>query len=197
MAAAAVREEYCAPGMRMNAKGEYQKIDLYGPATYAMWISCYNIFMNCLLMLDAVDLGKLTSYRRRQDKYQATYGPEVWALQYQTEVRTRSEHFIRTKRELIAQYNKDWDSALAQANNDRDKALIIFKAFKSQYFPRRPWDSVFGTVNADSEWWKDELEFTLLRSHSASVSAAVQGDVPIAFVGGRERHAPPGDYSGN
>ena len=61
-------------GMRMNAKGEYQKIELYGPATYAMWISCYNIFMNCLLMLDAVGLGKLTTYRRRQDRYQSTYG---------------------------------------------------------------------------------------------------------------------------
>ena len=50
-----------------------------------MWVACWKIFVNCLWMLDAVGLGKLTTYKRRQDKYHEEYGEEIWALQYQAD----------------------------------------------------------------------------------------------------------------
>ena len=125
-------------GSRMNAQQQWQRIELYGPANYSMWVSSWNIYMNSLLMLDAVDLGKLTAYKRRQDYYHETYGESIWALQYQADVRTRTEQFVRVKRELLAQYNKDWQSALTQADNDEDKATVIFKTMKNPYVPTRP-----------------------------------------------------------
>jgi hypothetical protein len=149
--------------------------------------------------LDAVDLGKLTAYKRRQDYYHETYGESIWALQYQTDVRTRTEQFVRVKRELLAQYNKDWQSSLTQADNDEDKATVIFRTMKNPYVPTRPWDSVFGRVNADKDWWREQLEYTLFRSHGSSVTSAIDGDVPVARaqVGAVKRAAPGGDASGN
>ena len=118
-------------GTRMNAKQEWHCIELYGRAIYSTWVASWNIYMNSLLMLDAVDLGKLTAHNRRMDHYHQTYGESIWALQYQTDDRTRTEQFVRVKRELLAQYNKDWSAALVQGDNDEAKALVIFKFMKN------------------------------------------------------------------
>ena len=84
------------------------KVEINGPASYAMWRASFTVYRNCLVMLDAVDLGKLLSYLSKQDQYQEKYGSRVWALQYQTDVRTRSEHFIRVKREAMSDYDREY-----------------------------------------------------------------------------------------
>ena len=99
--------KYGLLGARMNTQQQWQRIELYSPANYSVWVASWNIYMNSLLMLDAVDLGKFTAYKRRQDHYHQTYGESIWALQYQTDDRTRTEQFVRVKRELLAQHNKD------------------------------------------------------------------------------------------
>ena len=78
------------------------KVEINGPATYSMWRASYIVYMNCLVMLDAVDLGKLLAYMRKQDSYYEKYGSRAWALQYQIEVRTRSEHFLRVRRDILS-----------------------------------------------------------------------------------------------
>ena len=83
------------------------KVEINGPATYSMWRASYIVYMNCLVMLDAVDLGKLLAYMRKQDSYYEKYGSRVWAFQYQTEVRTRSEHLLRVRREILTDYEKE------------------------------------------------------------------------------------------
>ena len=32
---------------------------------------------------------------------------------------------------MLAQYNKDWNAALTHADNDEDKAMVIFKSLKN------------------------------------------------------------------
>ena len=81
------------------------RLEINGPATYAMWCASWQVFHNSMLMLGAVDLGKLTAYKRKMDVYHQKHGDSIWALQYQTDVRTRNEHFVRLKRECLADYN--------------------------------------------------------------------------------------------
>ena len=63
--------------------------------------------------------------------------------------------------------------------------------------PARPWDSVFG--HADKEWWREQLGYTFFRSHGSTVTAAVDGDVPVgrSQTTGGKRAVPGGDTSGN
>ena len=115
------------------------KVEIHGPASYSMWRASYIIYMNVMIMLDAVDLGPLLAYMRKQDAYHEKYGSRVWALQYQTEVRTRSEHLVRIKRTAMADYGKellkyiDWYGS-------REKALYNFTHPDD---PQRPWNFVF------------------------------------------------------
>lgn len=84
-------------GVKFDNDNELVRIEINGPANYGMWSACWNIFQNCLVMLDAVDLGKLIAYKKKMDHYYESHGEKIWALQYQTDVRTRGEHFVRIK----------------------------------------------------------------------------------------------------
>ena len=80
---------------RLNNEGELVKIEINGPASYGMWSAAWAVYQNTLLMLDAVDLGRLTAYKKRLDRYYDRHGQKAWALLYQTDFRTRLEHFPR------------------------------------------------------------------------------------------------------
>ena len=183
-------------GERLGGDGVMHKIELYGPATYAMWSASWKILENCCVMLDIADLGKLVAYKRKQDKYHERYGEKIWALQYQTDSRTRNEQLPRIKREALAAYNKVWLETLDSNNGDMDAAVA---AFKHGYNPQRPWDFVLGKALTDTQWWLDEMEFTLLGSFAPTVGDAVAGDAVIArdsSAGGKRKAPPAPDYTG-
>ena len=49
-------------GVVPNSRGEMVPIELYGPATWAMFKACWAVYQNALVLLKAVDLGNLISY---------------------------------------------------------------------------------------------------------------------------------------
>lgn len=185
---------------RFNNRNELVKIELNGPATYAMWCASWNVFKNTMIMLDAVDLGKLCAYKRKLDVYYERHGEKAWALLYQTDVRTRNEHFGRVKREAIASYNKTWDDLVAVIGRTeaRDK-------FVHAYDPNRPWDFVFGQVAKEQKWWFEEFELPVLSTvglDKHTMSHALEGDARIERAGGNlfagpKRTLPAADASGH
>ena len=177
-------------GAHFNNENELVRIEINGPANYGMWTACWNIFQNCLVMLDAVDLGKLIAYKKKQDHYYETHGEKIWALQYQTDVRTRAEHFVRIKRDGLADYNRAWSECLHLHGNIETAK----DHFKNAYDPARPWDFVFHKALKDTEWWFEEIGLKALKAQNPA--AHIEHDAPVSHTG-HKRTLPPGDPSGN
>ena len=101
-----------------------------------------------------VDFGKLTAYQRKMDVYHQKHGDSIWALQYQTDVRTRNEHFVRLKREALADSNQKLQELVVIHGSERETKANIVHFFD----PDRPWDSVFAALLKDKTWcwtnWK-------------------------------------------
>ena len=55
-------------GQFMGNDGNYHKIEILGPATFDMWLAAWNVYQHCLMMLEAVELGRLVNYRRHQER---------------------------------------------------------------------------------------------------------------------------------
>ena len=190
-------------GSKFNNNGELMRIEINGPATYPMWCASWQVYANCLLMHDAVDLGKLVAYKRKMDTYYQKFGDQAWALQYQTDVRTRHEHFGRLKREGFVSYNHAWDEHVKSGRFPSEEAAIA--TFKHAFHPDRPWDYVFAAALKDTQWWLDELELPLIHHSKKSIAEEVDGDAPIngrqsGKGGGLKRNltsaAPPPDPNG-
>ena len=180
-------------GVKFNNNDELVRIEINGPANYGMWSACWNIYQNCLLMLDAVDMGKLLAYKKKMDHYFETHGDKIWALQYQTDVRTRGEHFVRLKRDALADYNRAWSECLAR-HGDQATARLHFK---HAFDPDKPWDHVFQRALKDTEWWFQELGLPAIKN---TANAEVEGDAPVhkGKQGlGKKTTIPPPDHSGN
>ena len=60
----------------------------------------------------------MVAYKCKQDRTFEKYGDKLCALRYQTEVRTRGEHFVRVKRQALTGYNKAWDETLLNAGGN-------------------------------------------------------------------------------
>lgn len=155
-------------------------IVLVGPLPFAQWRSSYTILANCLFMLGAVDIGNLDDYRKYHERFHDKFGDSVYTLQYQADVRTRSEEFIRMKREGETSYAE----ALEQAHNDPDYVCHA-------YNPKKPWDYVlaksFDTIKA-KKWWHAQLEYpslALVGGGKANLSDVLGGDTRIG------QHKPP------
>ena len=55
-------------------------------------------------MLAAIDLGTLDMYRELIERYHATYGPQVWHLLYQCDVRARLELADDVRHRLLLEH---------------------------------------------------------------------------------------------
>jgi hypothetical protein len=182
-------------GIRLNSEGQITKIEINGPATYDLWCASWMVFQTSLTMLDAVDLGKLLSYKRRMDRYYQAHGEKVWGLLYQTDVRTRGEHFIRVRREGLAAYNAAWFE-MVTLHGEQEAA----RRFKHPYDPKRPWDYVFGQIQKEAQWWLEEIELPILHFYrKTDISKVIEGDVEVEKASGRvggKRPVPSPDLSG-
>ena len=144
-------------------------------------------------MLDTVDSGKLLAHMRKQDSYYEKHGSRVWALRYQTEVRTRSEHFLRVRRELLSDYEKELSKHI-HCVGPRSKAL---RNLTHGYDPNRPRVCVFVRVLKDTDWWLQQMELPLLEDSSVRLPPAVEGDVPVRHAPGSSRPTAVADYTGH
>eukprot|EP00971_Amphidinium_carterae_P279093 5540312-Amphidinium_carterae.1 len=90
-------------------------------------------------MLGAVTLGRLDAYMSFIKQYATRYN--LWAKVYEADMKCRSEHMVRLRRDLEEQ------RARAQANGRAH-----------DYDPSKPWEAVWAAAIIDTAFWRKELE---------------------------------------
>ena len=153
-------------GSTIGPDGKLSPVELYGPPNIFEWRKAYRIFATCCLLFNVISKERLERYADLVEKYANQYGPSMWALVYQTDVRTRLEHSVRIRREGV----------LAAAKATKDGTTHDFDA-------ERPWEWVWAQLcgKEEAEWWREELvdKAQLVSSGAAHVSTYVEGDAPV------------------
>ena len=151
----------------MARDGSFVEGEFYGPPSYGQWEECYDVLATALLMLGIVGRNKIADYKQHIRELAAAYGPKVWHLLYQTDVRCRQE--------LMHELHHD-------ALSDHNEAAITGE--HSRFTPNKPWDFVWSMVLDDkhSKWWTREFErpAQLVLTHIASLDSMLGGDVGIS-----------------
>ena len=165
-------------GIAQNTDGSSRVTELLGPGDFHSWAESYELLQTNLLGFEAVGLGTLMAYRKKQEYYWNLYGAETWGIQYQADVRCRLEHMPRLRRRLEADY------AVAKAAGRQ--AEVPFKE-------SAPWDSVWDAAIKDTTFWTDNFERSanLVLSRAQSAGSHVDGDAPVAPPGQSQVPAPP------
>ena len=151
-------------GMQMFPGGEFKNIELSGPPTFYLWETIYTVLRVALIMLEAVGISNLDKYLKRHRTYAERYGATVWHLQYQSDVRMRSERLVRIRRIGEQEYAK---AQMAGKLHDFD--------------PNKPWDWVWQYAAEDDQWWRNEFEerALLVLSRTSSLARMIDGDAPV------------------
>ena len=153
-------------GQVFDRDGCLRTIELVGPTSFDVWLYSAQVLKTLDIMFDAMDFGTFNDYVQRQQRYHTRYGARCWHLQYQTDVRTRSEKASRI---------------LAKGTRARNRMLQ--QQQQHPLDPARPWQWVFEQLEENNErWWKEEFEelATLLLNKIASDSEVLGGDAPVA-----------------
>jgi hypothetical protein len=147
-------------GLVLQHDGTFATQEFKGPPSLEMWEQSYQILRTGLLFLGEVDLGPMEMYRERIRGYIRKWGPSIWHLVYQAEVRMRREEM-----ELIRRTGAEAKSA------DPSHA----------YDPNRPWNWVWRQAANDAAFWKDQLEDSAIMviTHTKKMGAFLDGDAPV------------------
>ena len=127
-------------GQILDAAGKFRHIEIAGPPTLEVWEEAFDVMQTAFIMLDILDLGTMTLYRKKIVDYHNQYGPSTWLLLYQTDVRFRHEKVEKVKRELV-----------------RAHALAVTAAGTTPYDDNRPWNYTYVKGMADKEWWDKQF----------------------------------------
>lgn len=154
-------------GYQICPGGEIRHVELAGPPTFAMWQRCYRVLRTALVSHNAVSPAKLDAYHDHHLQYHERYGPRVWHIQYQGDVRCRQERMIHHLRVASAEH-----------------AIAVKENRTTAFDPKRPWDHVWQLAVQDFYWWRKEVEepCLLVVARTASLDSMVDGDVEIADV---------------
>ena len=153
----------------LNAStGEWSKKEAPGPPDVVAWEKSFRTYRVAMLLLQAIDSERIDSYIDHIKELHNRFGSECWGLIYRADVRMRSEHMERVKREL--------DTAPQYG-----------------YSPAAPWSAVFFASTKDAEFWSKEVIIpgTLLlakgstgpRKPSAATSDSSDGQRPRRNLG--------------
>jgi hypothetical protein len=175
-------------GAVFDAKGVLHAVEMYGPPTIDSWTQCYNCLETAFIMLDTVSRPNISAYRKHVANLAVQFGPKVWHLLYQTDVRCRQELMEAVKMQLFEEHN----SAVAQNQH-------------SSFDVNRPWDAVWKAVITDPanlKWWNDQFERpafliltrtsnmdSMINEDEAQVAAKEYGNSP-----GAHHAQPPGPH---
>ena len=159
-------------GVVPNSRGEMVPIELYGPATWAMFKACWAVYQNALVLLKAVDLGNLISYGGFLEDFIKRHGEMAYPLMFQAEHRTRHEQMPRMYTEEVAKYK--------QAAADNGGTVPADYPFD----PDRPLDYLFQLILSEqyqNTWWHRELErpALMLVCKQAKQNDVLAGDAPV------------------
>jgi len=152
-------------GLNIMRDGTFMTVELFGPPNIELWCGCYDVLSTGCIMLGAVRRPYLAAYRKWIIKLASIYGPVVWHLLYQTDVRCRSELMQEVFQILLAEHNA---AKMSKMPTDFD--------------PIKPWDAVWKRVLEMKDWWVDEFERPagLINSKVMGIGAVIGGDVQIA-----------------
>ena len=157
-------------GLNIGRDGVLRNVELLGPPNISMWLGSYNVLMNTLVMVDAVDLGILLKYRNHIERLHDRYSDKVWTVLYQSDVRCRLELMERIRRTLQAEYDA------GQAPD---------------FDPKRPWNAVWQRAVQDETFWREEVmePSLLILTKVAGLNELVAGDATTGSNSGA--HASP------
>ena len=160
-----IRRKIKLAGLVLGPGGVLQSVEIVGPPTVADWLKCYLVLRTALIMLDQVGLATLDRYSTQLNEYANRYGPVVWHIIYQADVRARLEHMERVRRIAIDEHAK-----------------AVAAGFSHSFEPDRPWDYVWTKMVDDANFWRKELEepCVLVLAKTTSMSSMIGGDAPAA-----------------
>ena len=153
-------------GQVFGSNGQLQTKEISGPPSFEVWEQCYAVMMTAFTMLDICDLGTMTRYRDKIAGYHRRYGPQVWMLLYQSDVRCRLELWERKMRLALDTHN----TAVAAGGT-------------TPFVVTKPWNYSLNLATADIEWWQYEFaeQALLLITKLSSAGEVIDGDAPIAM----------------
>ena len=158
-------------GQVFDREGGLHTIELTGPPNYDLWLTSAKVFKTLIIMFDVMDYGTFESYIKRQERYHSRYGSRCWHLQYQTDVRARSEKTARI---------------IAEGTRTRNRLSQQPNAPQHDLNPDRPWHWVYEQLENENErWWKEEFEepATLLLNKILTDAQVVGDDVRVGGGG--------------
>ena len=79
-------------GLIMGANGKLEQQQLYGPPNVDEWVAGWTVFKTGSIMLGHMTPATCDHWSKMVLNYAKMYGPSVWPLIYQSEVRARLEH---------------------------------------------------------------------------------------------------------
>lgn len=152
-------------GVTLGSDGTIQQVQMPGPPNVESWQEGFGVFRTGCIMLDQISIATLGMWSQMVVDYSHRYGPRVWPLVYQAEVRARSELLTRTKRAGI--------EAKAQAT-----AAGGVHPFNTAV----PWEWVFNQAANNDKFWRKELEdkALLVVAKISGAEEGVEGDAPTS-----------------
>ena len=116
--------------------GRWLRQELPGPPSFDLWWSSYRVLRTIFLLLDVVPPETLDNYGELIKDLHDTYGSRCWFIVYQADVRMRSEHMERLRRQA-----------------EQGQCLPP----KASFDPAKPWYCVFRMAITCTKWWDDNV----------------------------------------
>ena len=149
-------------GKRMDARGQWVNIELYGPPSYVEWEASYLVFRTGALKLDYLYSVTIEAYMARIKEWDRIY-PGCWDLIYQADIRARKEY-----------------AGILKAAAMVAKARAIEHNQYHALEEAKPWDFVFTQLAfGEDAWWERTLirYCSMVTTGSGTVSQYLAGDV--------------------
>jgi len=151
-------------GLVMGADGQLHMSLLYGPPSVEEWVAGWTVFKTGAIMLGTITPSTCDHWAKMVVGYARTYGPALWPLVYQAEVRARLEHLERVRRTGAA-----------------EQAAAASTGGTHAYDPKSPWEWSLRKCADDVIYWRRELEdpAMLAKVQIARMSDKLGSDAPV------------------
>ena len=143
-------KRHAMTGMLFNQGGLLHKVELFGPPCIEDWLESWSVFGAIMISIKAMSRPTLKAYKAWMSWAAKMYGPLVWPLLYQTDVRCRSERIPMLRDELVAAHSTS-----------------ITAGQPSSFDAARPWDAAYkAAITGDSStaWWNQQFSRKLCSS---------------------------------
>ena len=155
--------------------GKWQRQELAGPPDFAHWWASFRVLRTALLLLDSAATEPLDNYGELLRSFDEMYGSTCWFILYDADVKMRSEHFPRLRRQA--------------ENGEALPRGVKFNELK-------PWAAVWQMAAESENWWNHHLHRPagLFLSRCKTASEVISdGTVQPFFPGdsGARSRSPP------